>query len=268
MLLANRLKKAAWARGGGGITSPTHPDLVAMYTMDNISGTTLIDETGNGNDAGIDGATVVSGKIDSALSFDGSNDYVRRANGLDVPDLSTFAMSVWVMVDSVNLFDTLFGHNVRTAGSGDDRNSGAYIRATNWSEVGGVNRIYGAYVLSNNESLTDSNGFSVSTYSANIFGPEITLGQYYHVVYQVIGGNSAELWVDNVLVGTVSSSQSIQYSSEGRTHGLTLGCDIGRSSFELAFANWSDCKQDMNRFFNRTLTSAEISDLYNGGAGA
>lgn len=69
-MLHNRLRAAAGNRDG----IPTD-GLVAWYTMDNISGSTLVDEMGN-YDATIDGATQVVGVDGQALSFDGSNDKV------------------------------------------------------------------------------------------------------------------------------------------------------------------------------------------------
>ena len=51
--------------------------LVASYSFDAGSGSTLADASGHGNDGAISGASWTSaGKNDGALSFDGSNDWV------------------------------------------------------------------------------------------------------------------------------------------------------------------------------------------------
>lgn len=58
------------------ILSTSHASLLAMYTMDNISGATLFDESPNSRDGTITGATTVTGIIGDGLNFDGSNDSV------------------------------------------------------------------------------------------------------------------------------------------------------------------------------------------------
>lgn len=50
-------------------------ELEAHWTLDETSGTTADDSVGN-NDGTVSGATWVAGKVDNALSFDGTNDYV------------------------------------------------------------------------------------------------------------------------------------------------------------------------------------------------
>jgi len=83
--------RAAAGNAGGGI--PT-AGLIAHYTMDSISGSTLTDDVGN-YDGTIYGATQVPGKIGNALSFDG-NDYV-STSGFSGP---VNAISFWVYSDS------------------------------------------------------------------------------------------------------------------------------------------------------------------------
>jgi len=78
-MLHNTLRAAA----GGGHKIPTD-GLVAWYSMDNVSGTTLFDQLG-GYDGTISGATQVPGVIGDALQFDGVDDMV-IVSGL--PDLS------------------------------------------------------------------------------------------------------------------------------------------------------------------------------------
>jgi len=70
--------------------------LVSYWTMDNVSGNTLIDETGNNNGT-IYGATQVDGKINKALSFDGVDDYVDCGDKSDFDFSSNdFTLSAWV----------------------------------------------------------------------------------------------------------------------------------------------------------------------------
>jgi hypothetical protein len=67
-------RKAMMFPGGiPDIAKTDNPNLLAMYTMDNISGATLIDESPNNENGTIIGATAVSGHLGNALSFDGND---------------------------------------------------------------------------------------------------------------------------------------------------------------------------------------------------
>jgi len=87
------------------ITSFTHPDLTAAWTMDNISGSTLIDESPNGYDSVITGATPVSGIIDQALDFSSTSTYITHT----LPTFGTndFSISLWYNPDTFTLYNHL-----------------------------------------------------------------------------------------------------------------------------------------------------------------
>lgn len=65
-------------------------DFIAHYTMDNISGSTLVDEAGN-YDGTITGAVTATGNDGDALYFDGTNDYV-LINGIGLGMGSNFTI--------------------------------------------------------------------------------------------------------------------------------------------------------------------------------
>lgn len=88
--------RAAAGNGGGGI--PTD-GLIAHWTMDNIVGSTLVDEMGN-YDATLEGSpTTTAGAAGVALVFDGDDD-VARLGTIPVSDplqlLGDFAIAFWV----------------------------------------------------------------------------------------------------------------------------------------------------------------------------
>ena len=88
--------------------------LIAHYTMDTISGTTLVDETGT-YDATINGATVATGVIGDALSFDGVNDTVTSIGS--PTGLSDFTASLWFNTSPTGtevLFDQTMQANRRS----------------------------------------------------------------------------------------------------------------------------------------------------------
>ena len=80
------------------------PSLVGHWKLDETSGTTATDSSGNGNDGtllgGLDaGTNSTSGKISTALSFDGTNDVIEVLDD-DVLDLTTFTASLWLKADN------------------------------------------------------------------------------------------------------------------------------------------------------------------------
>lgn len=90
--------QARWRRSrsdlivsGGGI--PTD-GLVRHYTGDNVSGTTLIDETGGGNATLVNGPTVVAGYNGNAIQYDGTNDYATLPANISFSGGITIAMRV------------------------------------------------------------------------------------------------------------------------------------------------------------------------------
>ncbi len=69
---------------------------VGGWSFDNITGNTVLDDSGNGNNGTIYGATQVDGVIGKALSFDGSNDFVQISGitiGTSVTILAWFKSS-------------------------------------------------------------------------------------------------------------------------------------------------------------------------------
>ncbi|WP_082593032.1 LamG-like jellyroll fold domain-containing protein [Paenibacillus sp. Soil766] len=95
---------------------------VAYFKMDGTSGSTVTDSSGDNNHATLDGATwTTAGKINGALNFDGTNDYVLLAdnssntgfmhNGFDVR-----SVSLWFKADNTNQSQVLYEQGGSAAG--------------------------------------------------------------------------------------------------------------------------------------------------------
>lgn len=95
------------ARGSSGSNTKTHAitisivsagtgGLVAAYSFEEVSGSTVVDASGKGNHGRIKEATRVTGKFGQALSFDGINDWVtvNSASSLDLTNGMT--LEAWV----------------------------------------------------------------------------------------------------------------------------------------------------------------------------
>src|SRR3989338_5285311 len=93
---------------GSSIVYAADPSLVGHWTFDNISGSSVKDETSNHNDGTIkDGGTpatgtIVAGKVGKAIYFDGNNDYVEvpDSNSLDVTD--NFTIAFWIKPEDIS----------------------------------------------------------------------------------------------------------------------------------------------------------------------
>ncbi len=85
--------------------------LVVYYKLDELSGNTVHDSTGNYNGTNY-GATVgVAGKINTAYQFDGISNYVNTTLTTDQSSSSnkTFSFSVWANTTDNSTLDVIIG---------------------------------------------------------------------------------------------------------------------------------------------------------------
>ncbi|HLC43360.1 MAG TPA: hypothetical protein VJO34_17255, partial [Methylomirabilota bacterium] len=96
-----------------GFADAQNTGLVAAYSFDENSGTTVADASGNGNSGTIFGATwSAQGKFGSALSFDGVND---RVTASPVTLGPSFTLMAWVLNPTNEGYETIM-----TVGSNRD----------------------------------------------------------------------------------------------------------------------------------------------------
>ena len=90
-------------------TDVKNPCLVGWWKMDETSGLTAADSSGNGNDGDLHnmvGNEWASGVLGGALEFDGNNDHVLVSQDSSINDLDDLTLSAWVYLDS-------YGENTR-----------------------------------------------------------------------------------------------------------------------------------------------------------
>ena len=176
-------------------TPATPPGLVAAYSFDGGSGTTVADVSGNGNVGTIVGATwTTAGRYGNALSFDGATSSVDLGNPADLQLTGSMTWSAWVYATGTPPDD---GQIVaKSAGGG-----GAVGWQFKTSPDTGP-RTFGVGVSSDGTSITQR-------YSATI----PALGTWNHVagVYDATA-RTLDVYVngvldDGVLSGTVPASQ-------------------------------------------------------------
>ncbi|MBC7328098.1 glycoside hydrolase family 92 protein [bacterium] len=83
-------------------TVPVGRNLVLFLSFDNIQGNIARDSSGFGNDAMIKGARLVEGKLGSALSFNGVNDFLEISDSPSLNPLNAITIDVWIYPNDWN----------------------------------------------------------------------------------------------------------------------------------------------------------------------
>ncbi|MBW2024368.1 MAG: hypothetical protein JRH08_00725 [Deltaproteobacteria bacterium] len=205
--------------------------LVAAYDFDEGSGTTLHDRSGNGNDGTIyGGPDWVTGKSGYALDFDGTDDYVSVPTSILNQDAGTW--SAFVYVDSTT-------NNVR-------------IFCSEHSSAG--NYEFRTYYYSSTNGLFWIVGNGDTTYSV-MLTDELSLDEWIHFCC---------IWEYNSGSGETTIKA---YHNGSHTGSQSFSGKIQIPDQDIRIARWGsqyfDGKVDELRIYNRKLSDAEISYLYN-----
>ena len=207
------------------------PHLLAYWKFDEASGTTASDSSGNGYTVTLNNGTAwANGKFGKALSFDGINDDASTA--LTPGNAGT--ISVWFK--PTNTINSSSGGDLALIATG--RNGFVF----NWEGPVGVSCNNGAdtNIGSLDLPITPSPGnYSVGCTLTTTW----TAGQWYFVV-ATWDGSRQRLYVNGVLQDEVAQTQTGGWGA----------IDIGVGTFKGAI--------DEVRVYNRALSAAEISQLY------
>jgi hypothetical protein len=105
------------------VRPPNNLGLIGYWSFNEGTGTVAGDFSGNGHHGTINGATWTSGKLGTALNFDGDDDQV------DIPlsSLSSYTVSMWVYIDALGAGA---GNSYNTLISNDVPDSGLFFRGT------------------------------------------------------------------------------------------------------------------------------------------
>lgn len=197
------------------------------WHLDEGSGTTAYDRSGNGNNGTLYNSPAwVDGKFGKALSFDGSNDYVTTP--IISNTLTDFTMEAWVKASSVP------SNRRIVMGSGWNYNDW-YIGINLSSNTGAPARKWLFWVASNSQI-------------AYVAAPdEIVAGDWYYLV-ATYEGTTGKFYINGNYIGSFTFTRKTD----------TNPFQIGRSYSGEYFNGLVD----EVRVYNRALTSAEVSDLY------
>lgn len=203
--------------------------LAGHWKLDETTGTTAADGSGNGNDGTVNGTDFdtdsVAGMSGTAMNFDGTSDFIETSSD-DILDPDTFTACAWV----------------RRTGPGSGQP---------WQEVFGnaVFQTHGWHLNFEPEATTAQ--FYLNRSGArDAVSVNIDTAQWNHICASYDGTN-ARLYANGVLGGgptaatVVDSTDSFYLGDAGPNQGDGLEGDI-----------------DDMRIYNRALSAAEIADLY------
>jgi hypothetical protein len=210
-------------------------DLVVHYQMDQASGTSVTDSSGNNLHASLTGGTSwVAGQSGNALGLNGTNAYASLPSGV-VSQLTDFTISTWVKVTSNSDWARIFDF-----GTG----STSYMFLT--ADAGGTPGL--RFAISNSGNGAEQQ-ISINT--------ALAVGTWKHVSVTK-SGSTGILYVDGVEVAR-NSTMTLSPSSLGNT----TQNYIGRSQFSDPYLNGA---LDDFRIYNRALSSSEVNALFGGTA--
>lgn len=219
---------AAW----GVALADLDDGLVAHYPFNGNAN----DESGNGNNGTVNGATLTDdrfGNSDSAYSFDGVNNYI--SVGQFNLSYTQISVSVWVFLRS------------HTGGSPEVigvHNSSPSEHALQL-EIGGSSNNQ-----SSNSIMWDATTSKVRLRSSK---DSFSLGSWHHIV-ATYNGSTSSIYYDNQLL--VSRSANDSYS--------LINATINFGTETTATGSFWDGKIDDIRLYNRALSEGEVKELYEG----
>ncbi|GAB5558124.1 MAG: hypothetical protein SchgKO_23370 [Schleiferiaceae bacterium] len=205
-----------------------------------------IDYSGNGLGASITGATFVAdrfGTPNSALYFDGTDDFVVLPNDSSLKPDFPVSFSFWVNVNSLNQSQNKF---VSTEFEYDNY-SGFWI-TTSADNTGKVTAHYG-----------ENSGNAVSaTRHTKLSSASLTVGVWHHIVAVIHGQNNMEIYIDCLDGGGTYSGGA----GPNVGHSYYAG-NIGREAGNFGNPNPSHYWGTLDdfAFWNRALSTDEIGAL-------
>ncbi|MDB4311864.1 LamG domain-containing protein [bacterium] len=217
--------------GSYEIWSPDHPDLLLMYTMDNVSGNVVIDQSFNGRDLTMTLLVQDAGIYGSGLHFRNPQSglpthYGELAAQFNI--VGDFSLSLWLDP----LYHTYSG-NKTICGSAFITSNYDAIQWSQWPSAATIHRINTNYTISQQPNIGDG---------------------YKHIVIQR-SGSTLEQYVNGNAYGSKTgiTTDDLRIDSFGQFH--TSSPTSGNATWDL----------DQVRLFDRVLTPQEIEELYQEG---
>lgn len=250
--LSARARDAAGNTGNAAPVSVTVSNLgaaglIGHWTFDETAGTTANDSSGNNNTGTLQNISSpptassgwnAAGRVNGALNFDGSNDYVSLGN-MDVTG-GRITIAAWFKADTFSGS----GNRIVDKSTGSAESNHYWMLGTN--NRSGVGEVLRARIRTDSPSPG-----SVTTLLA-VTGVLNTQWHHGAVTYD---GSNIILYLDGSEVDRVPKSGNLETNN-------TVPTQIGRNTSALALTQWDGLVDDV-KIYNRALSAAEITALYN-----
>ena len=257
-LAGNRIRGTSTERGTFGLSS----GLKAYWKFNEASGNIInqatsvgsTDSLGSGADLIVTGATYdVTGKIDTALSFDGTNDYALAGSSLSQwnyahSTTATSTIIAWILSDVDQSEKVIFDDSIALQGSGTTVQAGVTFETRTTRELG--------YTIRNTAGTTITQLIT----TGNIYPDN---SNYFMACVTYDHNLSSDNLKISVNDGTKqTATKSANTPTNGNANGI--GTLASRSRLNTGFLNGN---LDEFSMWNRVLTDSEITQLYNNGSG-
>jgi hypothetical protein len=208
--------------------------LVGWWKMDDGSGSSAADSSGNGNTGSlVNGPAWDHGKIGGAINFSATNQYVQVSGAFNFTS-QDFSLAAWVYANT--LVDANNGPVILY--KGDYQNKGYYLQLLDNGEIG---------------FTTNQSGVNQGTGSATgVF----KIGGWHHVAVTRSGAN-VDIYYDGV---DVTSSHATHINPASSTDPFVIG------SYYVNPNDTLSGRMDDVRVYNRALAPSEVWRLYKIGA--
>lgn len=217
-----------------GIVSADASGLVGYWPLDDAAGSSASDASGRGFTGTLNGnPTWVSGKIGTALRFNGQNSSVDMNRSV-INTSNGFSVAAWVQVSDLNAFHTAVSQDGNTI-------SGFYLQTT----PGSGGRF--AFSLVNVDSTNSTTIRALSNFTP-------VMNTWYHIVgVYDSGSRQSRLYVNGVLHNT--QSVPAPWNATGETV-------IGRAKWNGGATDFWPGLIDDVRIYNTILNDQDVLNLY------
>ena len=199
----------------------------------------------------MNGCTFATGKIGKAFTFDGINDYVALPNNSLNSLTSDFSVSGWIYMPA----NTSNSYCVLLSNVSND-----YTTGKGWNVFTYGNNIYfdvyysGVYQSPN------------SAYVRLQVNNTLNNNAWNHVTITRKNSTSSKIYINGSLVGSNTSTQNPATPTSAITPTIGVLSSVGVGNPLSSYAP-NGTKIDGLSVWNRELTSADVTELYNAGAG-
>jgi len=216
---------------------------IAHWRMDEMSGITVHDESGNGNDGtmtNMEPATDwVSGRNQGALDFDGGDDYVNMGSDSSIDDLGPMTISLWTYINSGGSGEAFISKNTTP-----DTSNGAWH-----------------FSLISDGRFEFSKSYDATALVRRSYYGQLPFQEWVHLTIIWDGSTNSEGGVTYYVNGKIGTTQGVRIDGSGnKLSDAALDLYIGRSS------NYFNGTIDDVKIFNYGLTQEQVRAEYTSGA--